>query len=1032
MSSGRSDDWQARLGVRILGSAEIILGGHRLGVFDSLRVQRFIGLLAVRREPQHRARVSCELWPESSDAQARTNLRKLLHELRRALPDFDDFIHVRDDTITLDPGGAVDVDLWRYRDAIAVGDLELAARIYRGDLLPACYDDWVLDERDHLRAEVHRILAQLAERAAAHDDHESTLRHGQRLIEHEPTDEVAARLMMEAHLALGDRAAALRVYRRCVETLGRELQVEPGDAVTAVYRTLRAGASRPIDGRYEDFAPIAESPFVGREGELATLREVWERARTGHAQLLVVSGEPGVGKSRLAVELGRGVRAEGHVVASARAFEAAGRLPWAPVIDLLRSDELSADVESLDPAWRTEIGRLIPEVADPNPPGGSMASGDLSQRYRLFEAIGRVLTGNRPRLLLIDDLQWCDADTLELIGYVIRAHSDVPLLVVGTVRPEEVGEEHPLDDVEVALRRDDAVTRIALEPLDESDTVALTAQLAKTETVDPEFAARIWRETEGNPLFVVESLRARLVDGDSQTILTPTMRSVLQGRLRRLADGPNRLAEIGAVIGRPFSVPLLAAITRQPEDQLVDDVDELWRRRIIVDRGATYDFSHDKLRAVALEAVSPARRRQLHRAVAEAIEAENLGADALAAQLAAHYDRAGMTEPAVDAYRRAGARAVAVSALDEAVAMFRQALTVLADMPPSPDRDARELDLRIALGSPLVALEGYGAKEVHRLYERARVLSGKLNRSVAPPILRGLGLARVQGCRFLEADEMSRALVDLEGQDAVAGTEGHYLLGVSAFWRGALSEARSHLEAALAGYDPARVGAHLTEYAQDPRAVCLVRLGWLELWEGDALRADEHAREALALAENLDHQMTSAYVGTYAAVIAAERGDLDRLSEVLDFLDAVWRRVPMPYLMILSDALRGWFEVNRGATEGIERIVRSAAVLRRDGETLHLTYCLLLLARARGRAGELREGRAAVAEALAHTRKWTQGYLEAEILRADGELAYRSGEMQDAADSLRRAVELADAQGANGLRLRAQDSLSSRFPASSV
>jgi predicted ATPase len=189
--------------------------------------------------------------------------------------------------------------------------------------------------------------------------------------------------------------------------------------------------------------------------------------------------------------------------------------------------------------------------------------------------------------------------------------------------------------------------------------------LATAETLNPELAARIWLETEGNPLFVVESLRAWLVDGDSQPILTPTMRSVLLGRLSRLPDGAHQLVEIGAVIGRPFSVPLLASISGLAEDDVVDEIDDLWRRRIIVDRGGTYDFSHDKLRAVALEAVSPARRRQLHRAVAQAIEAENSHADSLAAQLAAHYDQAGMPEPAVDAYRRAGAQAAAVSSLDE-------------------------------------------------------------------------------------------------------------------------------------------------------------------------------------------------------------------------------------------------------------------------------------------------------------------------------------------------------------------------------
>jgi predicted ATPase len=232
--------------------------------------------------------------------------------------------------------------------------------------------------------------------------------------------------------------------------------------------------------------------------------------------------------------------------------------------------------------------------------------------------------------------------------------------------------------------------------------------------------ARLWRETEGNPLFVIEALRAGISSDESRAILTPTMRAALRARLGQLTDGARRLAEVAAVVGRPFSVGLLVSATGIDEPELVDHVDELWRRRIIRDQGLTYDFSHDKLRAVALEMVSPARRRQLHRAVAEAIAVERHNdTDAASPQLAAHYDQAGMIRPAIDAYRVAGGRAVAVSALEEALAMFRRSLELLADLAPAPDRDALELDIRIALGSPLVALEGYGSKDAHQLYERA-------------------------------------------------------------------------------------------------------------------------------------------------------------------------------------------------------------------------------------------------------------------------------------------------------------------------
>ena len=717
-------------------------------------------------------------------------------------------------------------------------------------------------------------------------------------------------------------------------------------------------------------------------------------------------------------------------MASARAYEAAGRLPWGPVVDLLRSDALRSHIDTLDTVWRAELARLLPELLDASQPSGPSHSGDLAQRHRLFDAVRRaIVVGDRPRLLIIDDLQWCDAETIELIGFVVRSGQTAPVLIVGTVRSEEVPQHHPLVGLVDALGHDQAVTTVPLDRLDEATTATLAARLSAEDTIDPSLAAQLWSETEGNPLFVIEALRAGISSDGSQAVLTPTMRAVLRARLGQLTDGARRLAEVAAVVGRPFSVGLMVSATGIDEHELVDHVDELWRRRIIRDQGFRYDFSHDKLRAVALEMVSPVRRRQLHRAVAEAIAVElHNDIDAASPQLAAHYDQAGMVEPAIDAYRVAGARAVAVSALDEAVTMFRRALALLADVPASPGRDALELDIRIALGSPLVALEGYGSKGAHQLYERALSLCRKLHRPVDPPILRGLGLARLQGCRFDDCDELARALLDDESHDPIARTEGRYLLGVSAFWRGDLARARHYLDGAIEAYDVSHRDDHLALYAQDPKAVCLVRLAWVELWAGDAGRADETARSALELAAELDHLMTLGYVITYAAIIAAETEDLARLAELLADADLLWKRLSERYLIVVLEALRGWLDVCEGSAGGIEKIVQSVARSRIEGETLHLTYTLLLLARARGMAGEFRQARAATREGLSWSHSCNQRYLEAELWRVDGELAYRSGETEAAAASLRNAVKAASAQGAGWLELRALHSFASRFP----
>jgi len=1020
----------ARLEVRLLGAAEVVLDGRRLRAFYSLRLQRFLALIALRRDPQHRSRLAFELWPDSNESQARTNLRKLLHDLRHALPDVDEFIEINSETVRWITTGPSEVDVLRFRDAMAAGDLELAVRLYSGDLLPASYDDWVLDQRSKLRSEALGALARLTEQAARRRDHRTTIRDAQRIIELEPTDEIAVRFQIEAHLALGDRAAALRAYHRYAEVLEHELAVTPGEAISAMYERIRGVTVNRDEMRGEGVAAAAESRFVGRDVEWARLVEKWDVARNGGAHLLLVTGEPGIGKSRLAFELGRHVRAQGHVVASARAYEAAGRLPWGPVVELLRSDALQRHVDTLDAAWRGELARLLPELRDASQPAEPTSSGDLAQRHRLFDAVSRaIVAGDRPRLLIIDDLQWCDAETIELIGYVVRSGRTAPILIVGTVRAEEIPDDHPLVGLVDALGHDHAVTTVRLDRLDETTTATLAACMRAEDEIDPRLAARLWRETEGNPLFVIEALRAGISSDGGQPVLTPTMRSVLRARLGQLTDGARRLAEVAAVIGRAFSVDLMVLATGIGENELVDHIDELWRRRIIRDQGLTYDFSHDKLRAVALEMISPARRRQLHRAVAQAIKVDlRDNIEAASPQLAAHYDQAGMVELAIDAYRVAGARAVAVSALDEAVTMFRRAIALLADTPTSPARDALELDIRIALGSPLVALEGYGSSSAHQLYERALALCRKVHGSVDPPILRGLGLARLQGCRFDESSRLGQALLDHESDDPMARTEGLYLLGVSAFWRGDLATARQHLDGAIGAYRLSHRDQHLALYAQDPKAVCLVRLALVELWAGDAGRAAQTARLALEIAVDLDHLMTLGYVITYAAILAAESEDLARLAELLDDADRLWKRLsPLHYLAIVLEALRGWLDVHEGSAGGIDKIVQSVARSRTQGETLHLTYTLLLLARARGMVGEFDEGRAAIREGLLWTQKCNQRYLEAEFWRADGELAYRRGEGDAAATSLRSAIEIANAQGARWLELRALNSFCSRF-----
>ncbi|MGI9622702.1 MAG: ATP-binding protein, partial [Acidimicrobiales bacterium] len=633
--SGVEDDGP-RLQVHLLGTVEVTLDGERLRDFDALRLQRFLALLLLRPELSHRSRIAFELWPDSDESQARTNLRKLIHDVRNSLPDHEVFVEITNEVVRWLPDGPSRADVIDFHTAAVSGDVQLAASHYSGDLLPACYDDWVLDERARARSSALSAFTRLAHEGVADCDFEKAVEYSRRALDLEPTDEEAVRTYMEANVNLDQRAAALQGYHRYTEILDRDLGVGPSPDLEALYRRLRqqsAGAAE-LEGGHE--RKIGESPFVGRLQELKLLHDTWDNLQGTGAHLVVVTGEPGIGKSRLAEEFGRRIRAEGHLVASAGAYEAAGRLPWGPIVDLLRSDALRSQVETLEQTWRTELARLLPELRDRVGKTTAGHAGELAQRRRMFDAVSRAIIADaRPRLLILDDLQWCDAETLELIGFLIRAADTEPVLVVGTLRAEEVLPDHPVNELTSALGRDGAATTVALAALDAETTASLAARLGEPEAKAPEYATRLWAETEGNPLFVVEAVRAGVPE-TGPGVLTPTMRAVLRARLDQLNTRTRRVAEVAAVIGRPFTLQFVATATGVSEQQLVDEVDELWRRRIIRDQGHSYDFSHDKLRAVAVDMLSPARRRQIHRAIAETIRAQADGATA-AARLAAHY-----------------------------------------------------------------------------------------------------------------------------------------------------------------------------------------------------------------------------------------------------------------------------------------------------------------------------------------------------------------------------------------------------------
>ncbi|MEA2578968.1 MAG: hypothetical protein QOD78_2556, partial [Chloroflexota bacterium] len=852
------------LDIRLLGPPEILVDGTPL-VVDTRKAVAILALLGAEGRAFARDELAAMLWPDADQPAAHGALRRTLSTLRAAT---GDSVLVDRTRVALAPAGVrVDVaELERLAGSDARRSLAAAAALARGPFLAgfnlrdsADFDDWRAARAVALERTVMSALDRLAGAHEAAGDLPAAIGAASRRLDLDPLDEAGHVRLIDLFARSGDRAAALRQYRSCVAILDRELGVAPLASTTARYEAIRDAdvlaepltTSARSDLREPpaagDVSPSATT-LVGRGFALDALVTTWIGA--GPGRIAAITGEAGIGKTRLGEAVVAHIRGHGGTVLEARAYVGERGIAYGPIVELLRAAMGDATAtERLERSGvRRELARLLPGIE----PGRRTARGSADgpgAHARLVSAIADGLAaltaGPVPGCLWIDDLAWADGATLEALAYLARRLAERPLFLLLAWRPED------LDESTVAV-----VQRLVTPPalvveLGRLDREAV-AELAAPTTSDPALIDRLLEASEGLPLYVVEALAA----GDLTLATMPLgVRAVLRGRLASAGETAAQVLAAASVIGRSFDLGTVRHASGRSEGETVDALDESLRRGLIREAGTGFDFAHGGLRDLAYESTSLTRRRLLHRRVAEALRLDLAGSgrDDLArlALIAAHERDGGRTVEAAEAFRLAGARAAAVFANREAIDHDEAALSL-----GHPD----VAGLRGAIGRLRTRLGDY-AGAITAL-EAAAAAADEADLPEIERLIAGAQLRRgdlVAAARHLEAAlagatepaSMARILVD---QSVVLRLAGDLA--------GALGAARRALETAAAADDTAAIGAAHRS------------LGLIALASGDAPTARAESERAVAASDPDDPTARVAAL-TGLALAEAAAGDVD-------------------------------------------------------------------------------------------------------------------------------------------------------------
>ena len=936
------------LRLNVLGPPEVFHDGNRL-TFALRKAQALLLYLAVEGGMHQRRKLDAFLWPDSEPHEARAALRNAIALLRRLLSDPDaspsHHTHVlsQHDLLSLDPHTPIELDLdvalhaWKEAQKLStlpseehhtalVTLVQRALALVRGPFLDgfwlgedAPFDAWREQQQRQWQVRLLLLLDRLSSWQEAAGEFESARATLARWVALDPMAEEASRRLMRMSLARGDAAAALQVYATLRAHLAEVLQIKPSPETVALAEHSRelAAGRRSLTARQStaESRPPSElvAPLLGRSAAFRQLVGRFQQARVGQPQAVLVVGEAGIGKTRLADEFVAWSRAQGAEVVRGHAFEMGGRLPYQPLIEALRErlEAENAPEDLLDDVWLAELSRLLPELRVRYPDLPTPTEDELTAKGRLFEAVARLLDAlcqRAPLVLLVDDLQWADEASLDLLrylGHVWKEHGSRVLLLC-TARSEELEPKSQLSTQLANLGRDLPVTQVSLQPLSQTETLQLIEVLVgegehstvRSSTTEQGASPSQTRETKlsvladflfaltgGQPLYLLETLKllrerellvprlgaggvfrleptvdmatAVAQEGSQRELLPPSVRALIQARLAKLTQPSRQLVMASAVLGMQATAQHLWQVAElgslssgQGIHTGVEALEEAIRSGILREeqaragRPGSYRFTHDLMGDVVYTELGEARRQVLHQRALSVLESEG----ARATELAYHARLSGEVEAAYRFSVQAGIEAVAVFAVSDAISHYEQARALL--------QESQQMQTELS------------ALEVERLYVH-------------------LGRAYADQNAWRQAQEAYEELLayaQRQHQFTLASLTLNRLAILAVQQASDKPKARALLEEAL----------HMAEIGHDQRALAETEWNLAQIttaaWE-DPMSALSHGQQALSLARALHDQELEARSLSSLGWIYLRAGDFEEVIPCFEASLALYARL---------------------------------------------------------------------------------------------------------------------------------------------